>query len=139
MSKLPWRANAPVVTVAKVQTVEREVRIIKDESRHLVYGVALEPDLRDSQDDEVGPEEIEKAAHNYMEHSQRADVQHDERPADVALVENFIAPQDLEIEGEHVTKGSWVQVWKVHDPEVWTDIQEGRITGLSIGGTAERV
>jgi hypothetical protein len=125
--------------VVKVEPVEREVRIFKDETRHLVYGVALEPDLEDSQGDTVGADEIEKAAHNYMEHSQRADVQHDEHPANVALVENFIAPEDLQIEGQHVTKGSWVQVWKVHDAEVWADIQSGDITGLSIGGTAEKV
>jgi hypothetical protein len=123
----------------KTEDVSIEVPIWKSAIEGKVYGVVLEPDLTDSQGDKVSPAEIEKACHKYMAESQKADVQHNEVQAGAHLIENYIAPQDLTLEGEHVTKGSWVQAWQITDPVVKKEVDDGRLTGFSIGGAGVRL
>lgn len=108
-----------------------------DVERRLVYGVVLEPDSTDSQGDVLDSETIEKAAHDYMRHSQTIGDQHDDA-ADAKVVESFIAPVDYEAAGETIKKGSWVMVVKVMDDELWALCKAGEYTGFSIGGVGER-
>jgi hypothetical protein len=103
-----------------------------------VYGVVLAPDREDSQGDMLDAEDIEKACHRFMVESRKADVQHNGVQAGADLIENYIAPVDMQIEGEDVTKGSWVQAWQITDPVVKQEIEEGKRTGFSIGGTGVR-
>jgi hypothetical protein len=125
--------------LAKSDAVQIDVKLFKAQRQGKVYGVVLEPNLPDSQGDTVTPEEIEKACHRFMVQSQKADVQHSEEAAGAQLIENFIAPQDLRLAGEHVTEGSWVQAWQITDPVVKREIEEGMRTGFSIGGSGVRV
>jgi hypothetical protein len=108
------------------------------------YGVVLEPGLEDSQGDIFAPAEIEKACHGFMrdyslskaEHS--PDVQHSGRDAGADLIENYIAPMDMVLGGEPVTKSSWVQAWQIDDPLVKQEVDEGKLTGLSLEGLGFR-
>ncbi len=108
------------------------------------YGVVLEPNLPDAHGDVFTPVEIEKAAHAFMrdysmakaEHA--ADVQHSGRDAGADLIENFIAPVDMVLGGEPVTRSSWVQAWQIDDPLLKQEVDEGKITGLSLEGTGVR-
>ncbi len=116
----------------------------KSDKEGKFYGVVLEPDLPDAHGDVFAPVEIEKAAHAFMrdysmakaEHA--ADVQHSGRNAGADLIENFIAPHDLELAGQPVREGSWVQAWQIDDPLVKQEIDEGKLTGLSLEGTGVR-
>jgi hypothetical protein len=123
----------------KKSRVDLTTPIWKNDAQHIVYGVVLAPEHRDSQGDIVSAEEIEKAAHRYLVDSRKSDVQHSEEQAAVDVIESYVAPQDFVIAGEHVSKGSWVMAHKVHDPAVWKDVQSGKLTGLSIGGSAIRL
>lgn len=125
--------------IVKGEDVSIEVPIWKSATEGKVYGVVLEPDLEDSQGDKVTAEEIEKACHKYMAESQKADVQHNEQQAGAQLIENYIAPQDLLVEGQSVTKGAWVQAWQITDPLVKRQVEEGKLTGFSIGGAGVRL
>lgn len=53
------------------------------------------------------------------------------------IVESYLAPADLEIDGTHVKKGAWLLgiVWS---DEMWKEIKSGNRSGLSMGGFAER-
>lgn len=110
-----------------------------DGEQRLVYGVLLEPGVRDSQGDVVSAAEIEKACHRYMEESQKADVQHSYEEAPAVLVENFVAPENMHLGDEPVQKGAWVQGWRIDDANLWSDIKSGKLTGLSMGGMANRL
>lgn len=132
-------SNPLETATKKAEDVSIEVPIWKSATEGKVYGVVLEPDLTDSQGDRVSPAEIEKACHKYMGESQKADVQHSEEQAGAHLIENYIAPQDLMLEGEHVTKGSWVQAWQITDPIVKKEVEDGVLTGFSIGGAGVRL
>lgn len=124
-----------------VETVEKRYAgaIAKvDAEKRLVYGIVLEPDTVDSQGDVVPADEIERAAHNFMQRSRLIGLQH-KRAAPAVPVESYIVQSDHEIGGERVRKGTWVMVVKVLDEELWKQVKAGEITGFSIGGTGVRM
>lgn len=117
--------------------------------KQLIYGVVLEPEVLDSQDDFMLPNQVEQAAHNYLKKVARgkatvSKLQHRSRgffknKPSVVPVESYIAPTDFSYDGkEMVKKGTWVMVLHVEDPSVWDDVLAGKYTGLSIGGTGIR-
>ena len=108
-----------------------------DPEKRLVYGVVLVPDLVDVQGDVLTAEAIEQAAHRFLVESRRIGVQH-QYTANAQVVESYIAPQDLELGGRTVPKGSWVLVTKVLDDALWERIKNGELTGYSIGGVGVR-
>lgn len=118
--------------------------------KQLVYGVVLEPNSFDSQDDFMLPHHVERSAHNYLKKAIRgqssvAKLQHRKvgfkRTApSIVPVESFIAPVDFHVEGidEPIKKGSWVMCMHVEDPALWQDFLDGKYTGFSVGGTGVR-
>jgi hypothetical protein len=114
------------------------VPLFKGEKEGKVFGIVLAPDREDSQGDVLDAVEIERACHRFMVNSRKADVQHSGVQAGADLIENYIAPVDMEVAGERVTKGSWVQAWQITDPVVKQEVEEGERTGFSIGGTGVR-
>ncbi|MBU0517267.1 MAG: hypothetical protein KJ621_21130 [Proteobacteria bacterium] len=105
------------------------------EDKQIVYGVVYEPEIPDKQGDYATVEDIEKAAHDFMEEYRSIKVQH-EQEINAYPIESYIAPVDFTLEAEFVRKGSWVMVVKVKDTDVWKGIKEGVYTGFSLGGTA---
>lgn len=106
--------------------------------RQIVYGVVLEPDTFDAQDDTISPEEIEKAAHSFLSESRVIGSEHAGEIAAVP-VESFVAPQDLQfndpVYGQQIVrKGSWVLGMKIRDPGQWQKVINGEYAGFSVGG-----
>ncbi|MDA1742232.1 XkdF-like putative serine protease domain-containing protein [Bacillus cereus] len=122
----------------KKPTFKRDIQLLikADDPKKLVYGVVYEPGVEDAHEDFMTAEEIEKAAHAFLKDSRDIDKQHDFVSGAGELVESYIAPDDLEINGQTITKGSWVIATKATD-EVWEQIQNGDITGYSMAGIAE--
>lgn len=129
---------------------KKKLKITKaDHKKQLIYGVVLEPNSLDSQDDYMVPDQVEKAAHTYMKKVVRgkasvSKLQHRKQgffkeSASVVPVQSFIAPVDFSYDGkEMVKKGTWVMVLHAEDENVWQDVMDGKYTGLSIGGTGVR-
>lgn len=120
-----------------------------DKQKQLIYGVVLEPNVMDSQEDYMLPDHVEQAAHTYMKKVVRgkasvSKLQHRTQgffkgKASVVPVQSFIAPTDFSYDGkETVRKGTWVMVLHCEDSNVWQDVMDGKYTGLSIGGTGIR-
>lgn len=126
------------------------VRVQKAEpAKQLVYGVVLEPNSLDSQDDFMLPDQVEKAAHAYLKKVVRgrasvSKLQHraqgffKNKPG-LVPVESFVAPVDFTYDGkEMIKKGTWVMCIHCEDPDIWEDVLSGAYTGFSIGGTGIR-
>ncbi len=112
-----------------------------DQSKHLVYGIVLKPaPFVDSQYDTVSKEEIEAAAHRFMERYRSYDRQHEEDLGkDQAVpVESYVAPQELKWGEKLVPEGSWVLVTHIPDDDVWKDVEGGKINAYSIRGIGLR-
>jgi hypothetical protein len=117
----------------------------RNQAQQIAYCVVMEPDTVDLQDDTAAESEIEKTAHDYLLNARVVGDSHKKNKdgtivkADAGVVESFIAPVDFQMGSELIRKGSWVVAIKVNDPGMWSAIDKGEITGVSIGGFGERV
>lgn len=135
-AEIPIPQEAPRVDVAPQST--KSVSISKaDVRRQIVYGVVLAPYVVDLDGDVMTPDDIETAAHDFMAGGATIGYWHD-RPADAHVLESYIAPVDMELGGQTITKGSWILVTKINDPDIWAQIESGAIRSYSIGGTGKR-
>jgi hypothetical protein len=125
---------------AAAPTFQKDVRIITkaEDEQQLVYGVVYEPDVEDAHGDSMAADEIEKSAHKFLKDFRNIDTQHDFEAGAGELVESYIAPVEMDIDGEIITKGSWVIVTKATE-EIWESIKKGEFTGYSMAGTAEAI
>lgn len=111
--------------------------IIKaNRENHYITGIVYEPNVEDSQGEYMTAEEIQKAAYWFAKHGDMVDIQHSFIGlADARVVENWITKSDTEIGGVQVKKGTWLITVETDNPGVWDDIQKGKLTGFSMGGT----
>ena len=111
-------------------------RIVKaDADNHYVTGIVYEPMEEDSHGNFMTEEEITKTAYWFAKNGDKVDLQHSFEPLDGAtVVENWIAKADFEIDGEAISKGTWLMTVEVADESVWDGIEKGEITGFSMGG-----
>ena len=115
----------------------RTVPIAKlDGPKRIAYGVVLEPDTVDLQDDVLSPEEVEKAAHLFMA-SQLVNEMHEDLEPVGTVVESYIAPADFWLGDQLVRKGSWVMATRFSE-ETFEKIAAGEYTGYSIEGVGRR-
>lgn len=121
--------------------IEIESFIFKqDEDKRLITSIVYEPDVKDAHGDYMTAEDIEKAAHDFMTtYGEGADIQHDDKKANVDIVESWVAKTDTVIGGQFIKKGTWVATAKVNDDEIWDAVKKGRITGFSMGGLATKI
>ncbi len=111
-------------------------KIIKtDNDNHYVTGVVYEPLTEDSQGDFMTEEEIQKAAVWFMKNGSGVDLQHDfKKFENAAVVESMVTKSDCVIGSEKIKKGTWLMTVEITDPDVWSAIEKGDITGFSMGG-----
>lgn len=138
----PPRKPKRISKIEKMLRKGKFVPILKtNAAKQIVYGVVLAPNEIDAQDDFMTPDDIEKAAHGYLQNSRVVGSGHT-KPIEAYPVESFIAPQDFEVHGQYgnqpVKKGSWVLGVKVEDPEEWQKVASGEYTGFSVGGHGAR-
>lgn len=111
-------------------------KIVKtDSENHFVTGIVYEPLTVDTQGDYMTAEEIQKTAHWYAKNGTGVDVQHDEKKLDGAcVVESWIAKADFTLEKTDIKKGTWLMTVEISDPDIWSKIEKGELTGFSMGG-----
>jgi 8-oxo-dGTP pyrophosphatase MutT (NUDIX family)/SAM-dependent methyltransferase len=123
--------------------IQKFVPICKaDKARQIVYCVVLAPEENDLQDDFMMADDIEQAAHGYLEKSRVVGAMH-KKQIDGVVVESYIAPVDFDFQSDafgpqNVKKGSWVVGLKINDPKEWAKVEDGEYTGVSVGGMGLR-
>jgi 2'-5' RNA ligase len=124
------------------RTVEKAtwMPIVKADDRRLVTGILLQPETVDAQGDIYSEEVIANAAHEYLAAYNAGTVvglMHKDMNRPLQLVESWLAPVPLVIEGRLIKKGTWIATVRVLDDAIWQDVKRGKITGFSIGGVAK--
>jgi len=121
-----------------LRLLKQETREIEGEEERYILGVVLVPNEPDSHGDIYSEKDVRDAAHFYMECSQTIGLEHERALASnkVFVLESYLAPCDFDLNGQHVSAGTWLMAARVLDDELWEDIKKGRITGWSIEGSA---
>jgi len=129
------------ITIASGRiTTSRFHKILKaSEDFGFVLAAILVPDEVDLQGDVCLAEDIERAAHAFMETSQRAGYNHQQILKDIVLVESSILRSDTTISGVVLKAGTWIGAWKIYNQGMRDLIKSGKVTGVSIGGTGTRI
>lgn len=121
-------------------TVDFEVSFIGDIDNpdKILYGIVYAPNETDTHGDFMSAREIEKSAHRYMEHYGVIDTEHNLFAGAGKAIESYIAPCDLQINGNDVKAGSWVIAVKASD-DSWDLFKAGEVTGFSFFGFTHEV
>ena len=111
-------------------------KILKvDAETHYVTGIVYEPLIEDAHGNFMTESEIRKAAFWFAKNGDKVDLQHSfEQVEGVTVVETYVAPSDMEVEGQPVIKGTWLMTVEVENADVWNKVQKGEVTGFSMGG-----
>jgi hypothetical protein len=139
------KAVAPAAEAPHKLDYPKGIRFLKFDresqgEERFVLGVVLEPETVDSQDDIYDAAEVRAAAHFFMENDGELGFMHRQLLGQGAkLLESYIAPVDFVLDGQTVKAGTWLMAIRIIDDALWEDVKAGRMTGLSIGGSAVRV
>ena len=101
-----------------------------------VLGPVLVPDKPDLQGDVISSDEIEKAAHDFMQDSQRPGLMHQLMlgSRDASVVESYILRRSYKVGSRSLAKGTWMVAMRVYNKDLRKLIREGTLKGYSIGG-----
>ena len=128
-----------------MKTFELNTKICKiNEEQQLVYGWASviiegnEP-VVDLQNDVITPEELAKAAHNFIITSRTAKQMHKGAKIGEVVESTVFTKEAQNALGINLQKEGWWIVMKIYDDAVWQKVKEGSLREFSIGGKAERV
>jgi DNA adenine methylase len=139
--------------------------IVKTKEERFVLGIVLEPNDGDdgapvdpdSQGDIYSAYEIRRAAHLFMEQYRNLGLMHRRivPSTKLRILESYIAPVEFAVRSDGevvgtadikpdekvqiVRRGTWLLAMRVVDDQLWRSIKAGKLTGLSIGGSARRV
>lgn len=139
--------------------------LVKTQEERFVLGIVLEPNDGeegapvdpDTQGDIYSAHEIRRAAHLFMEQYRNLGLMHRRivPTTKLRILESYIAPVEFAVrsngeiigsadvkQGEKVQivrRGTWLLAMRVVDDQLWQAVKAGKLTGLSIGGSARRV
>lgn len=125
-------------SLAKSYQVGEFVVAKADKEERFVYGIVLEPETIDAQNDIYSADEVRDTAHKFMAEFQNIGIQHQELAKQVRILESFLAPADFTVGDRIIKAGTWLLAVRVLSDALWKEVKEGVFTGFSIGGTAIR-
>jgi len=112
-----------------------------DKKKQMVGGIIYEPDEVDTQGDYADEKEIEKAQERFMEKyatdTKRIRINHQGKKLFFPIIECFIPEHDTIKGDKPLKKGAWWLMIKITNEAIWKDIEDGKLTGFSMGGTAK--
>lgn len=112
-----------------------------DEEERTIAAVVLEPNpveegqTNDLHNDYYTAEEVAKACESFNTFCNKANLEHELTVSEeiCEIVKSFILPVPAKIGNQEVKEGSWIQVWKIHNDDLWQMVKNGDFTGFSIG------
>lgn len=145
IASIGYFAKRTVTAPNPSPSIGASFRIIKANAyRREVTGIVLKPEETDAQDEIYSEDVVLDSQRDYMVRYRKGSttgLNHEDIGLDdeIALVESWIVPEDVKLYGRRLKKGTWMATVKVFSDDIWNDVVQGRLTGFSIGGTAQRV
>jgi hypothetical protein len=127
--------EAGLIDPSEATEDEPVMKSLNEEKRQGTY-VVLEPNKTDLQGDIYDAAEVAKGCHNFNTECRKAFLDHATETDQASIVESYIAPTDLNIDGNTVSKGTWLAVVQFNE-ELWKSAKDGKYSGLSIGAWAK--
>ena len=111
-----------------------KVQIAKTKNEELKQGlyVVLEPDVVDAHGDTIDEIEIRKACHNFNQSLAQANLFHLVNTESFSIVESYVSPVDMELNGQIIKSGTWMVNLQFSDA-LWEDVKADKFSGVSIG------
>ena len=108
-------------------------KALNEELMQVTY-VAMKPGV-DLHYHSVDLEEIRLAKESFNKSLMRANLFHMTMTESFSIIESYLAPTDMVLNKQLVTKGEWLVTLQIHKghEEVWEMIKNDEITGVSIG------
>lgn len=119
------------MTTQKIQIT----KAVNEELKQATF-LVLAPDEVDLQGDTYSADEVRKACHNFNQHCMTANLLHLVETDTFDIVESYISPVDMILNDVVIKAGSWMSVLQIYSDEIWSEIKDGNLTGVSIGATA---
>lgn len=91
----------------------------------------------DAHGDFIDSNEIRKAHASFQKSAMRANLFHLVMTDSFSVLESYLAPTDMSLNGHFIKKGTWLMTLQVHDIDVWQMIKKEEIVGISIGALAK--
>jgi hypothetical protein len=120
----------------KTNTKVQVAKALNEELKQVTY-VAMLPDSTDLHGDYTSAEEVRKAKESFNSSLQRANLFHMAMTDTFEVIESYIAPADMVLNSQAVTKGTWLMTLQVKDDNLWEMVKSGQVNGISIGAMAE--
>lgn len=119
------------MTTQKVQIT----KAVNEELKQATF-LVLAPDEVDLQGDTYSADEVRKACHNFNQHCMTANLLHLVETDTFDIVESYISPVDMILNDVVIKAGSWMSVLQIYSDEIWSEIKDGNLTGVSIAAKA---
>lgn len=112
-----------------------------NEDKRLATFVVLEPQdddgtTTDLHGDWYSAETVEDACYNFNMLCKQANLLHQIQTTVFEFVESYITQADMDVNGVHIKKGTWLATIKVEKSdfgdEIWEGIKSGDLNGLSV-------
>jgi site-specific DNA-adenine methylase len=154
-SKVLERVHVKPATVSEIRALARPHEIQKlckilkrDPERHYILSVVLEPNDGedgapldpDAHREIYSEDEVWDACTYWYEQGSSLGVMHQREASKTEMlpVHNFVAPVDMEIDGELVRAGTWLIGSLVLSAALWQRIESGELNAWSVDGRALR-
>ena len=129
--------------VTKAQTEEQgadtvgSLQVAKSLDKELMQVTYISMNVgADLHGDFTSEEEVRKAKESFNKSLQNCYLFHCVPTTTFSVIESYLLPLDGVLNGHFVQKGTWLMTLQVHDEELWEQIVDGRINGISIGAMA---
>jgi len=113
---------------------------MSDKLKQVTY-VAMKANFTDAHGDYTDEEEVRKAKESFNKalHSAKklSNLFHLFKTDTFDVIESYLAPADMSLNGHYVQKGDWLMTLQINDDDLWDMIEKGEIVGLSIGALAQ--
>ena len=122
----------------QAKSVKEKIQIAKALNEELKQAtfLVLAPDEVDLHGDTYSADEVRKACHNFNQHSMTANLLHLVETDTFDIVESYISQVDMVLGEQVIKSGSWMAVLQVWDDEIWQEIKDNNLVGVSIGAMA---